>query len=682
MEKNDLFLTFKFIEENDYESFTQIEIFDNIIQINPNQEYKIEIPISTFKGRKDRIVTKIIMKKNDFKITSFFNIYYGHNFVNCFLGIKEYFKTYEFLFRNFKEINQLFFFDKINFNYDFFGSTKDRRRVLIINSPTEILIGDDIFSLQNLEYLRDNRETNSFQLSIYNLNKKKIVTQPIYLEENIDKKISIELFKNFYNDFKLGNQIKEEEVLQNEIKKYFKEIPYKHFKNIFKNENFNNHLYICIYYLYKKISKYEKNIIKLAIDKLEKYYTILNNDSTIELYQKIITLKSITIALKDKIKNSTNIKETLDNFNLTIYNNEKIKNTPLYNISINFIKELIQQLSGDSLLFYPLLLLDCGVGYYENESIYTFNMLSPEMVIEHLNECLNSFILLTERTDNNTYNAYNFKLTGTIVLNERKIFKTFNKKKEEEDEIINNFLFEKNEDLLYDNSIIVIKNLLHELFGHKKFKLDYYESSPKKFFTINGDLKCFQKAKEIRNNKVVIKKNDLENRNFYILKDPEKGESGKFLEFFFDSTYFGDISNIIDKLKNLRKIIKNINLWIGDLSILKEYITLKKKIQRKNVHINNWEKFSINDEINEMKKELYKNKDIFFLNKKRNIYLTPEKNENSDFTSSISILSSESEQNNDSNDEESNDEIIGYYSLNNSKDKNKNDSDSSSDIIE
>ena len=679
MEKNDLFLTFKFIEENEYESFTQIEIFENIIQINPNKEYKIEIPISIFNGRKDRIVTKIIMKKNDFKITSFFNIYYGNNVANCFLGIKEYFKTYEFLFRNFKEINQLFFFDKINFYYDFFGSTNDRRRVLIINSPTQIFINNDIFSLQNLEYLKDNRDTNSFQLSIYNLNKKKIVTQPIYLEENINKRISIELFKKFYNDFKLGNQIKEEEVLQNEIKKYFKEIPYKHFKNIFKNENFNNHLYICIYYLYKKISKYEKNIIKLAIDKLEKYYTILNNDITIELYQKIIILKSITNALKDKIKNSTNIKETLDNFNLTIYNNEKIKNTPLYNISINFIKELIQKLNGDSLLFYPLLLLDCGIGYYENESTYTFNMLSPEMVIEYLTEFLNSFIFLTDRTNNNTYN---YKLTGIIVINERKIFKTFNKKKEEEDEIINNFLFEKNEDLLYDNSIIVIKNLLNELFGYKKFKLDYYEDSPKKFFTINGDLKCFQKAKEIRNNKLIIKKNYLENKNFYILKESENDASARFLDFFFDSIYFGDISNIIHKLKNLRKIIKNINLWIGDLSVLKEYIILKKKIQRKNIHINNWEKFSINDEINEMKKELYKNKDILFLNKKRNNYQTPEENENPDFISSISILSSESEQNNDSNEEESNEETIGYYSLNNSKNKNINDSDSSSDIIE
>ena len=668
MEKNNLFLTFKFIEENEYESFTQIEIFENVIQINPNQEYTIEIPISVFKGRKDRIVTKIVMMKNDFQITSFFNIYYGHNFANCFLGIKELFKTYEFLFRNFNEINQLFFLNDTNFNYDFFGSTKDRRRVLIINSPSKIYINYKIFSLQNLEYLRDNRDTNSFQLSIYDLNDKKIVTQPIYLEEDIDINISTELFKNFYNDFKIGNQIKDEEILQKEIKKYFKEIPYKHFKYIFKNEDFINHLYICMYYLYKKISKYEQNIIKSAIDKLEKYYAILNNDNIIELYQKIITLKAIAIALKDKIKNSTNINDTLNNFNLTIYNKKKIKETPLYNISINFIKELIQKLNGDSKLFYPLLLLDSGIGFYENESIYTFNMLSPEMVIEHLNECLNSLIVLTERTNNYINKAYNFKLTGNTIINERKIFKTFNKTKEEEEQIINNILFAKNEDLLYDNSIIVIKNVLHELFGHKKFKLDFYESSPKNFFTINGDLKCFQEAKEIRNNKAVIKKNYLKNKNFYILKDPEKGESGRFLEFFFDSTYFGDVSNIIDKVKNLRKIIKNVNLWKGDLILLKEYIILKNQIQINNIYINNWEKLTINDEIKEMKKELFKNEEILFLNKKRNIYHTPEKKENPDFTSSLSIVSSESEQDNDSYDEES-------------KDKKINDSDSSSSYI-
>ena len=103
-------------------------------------------------------------------------------------------------------------------------------------------------------------------------------------------------------------------------------------------------------------------------------------------------------------------------------------------------------------------------------------MLSPEMVIEHLNECLNSLIVLTERTNNYINKAYNFKLTGNTVINERKIFKTFNKTKEEEEQIINNILFETNEDLLYDNSIIVIKYFLHEIFCYKKFKLDFYES--------------------------------------------------------------------------------------------------------------------------------------------------------------------------------------------------------------
>ena len=48
----------------------------------------------------------------------------------------------------------------------------------------------------------------------------------------------------------------------------------------------------------------------------------------------------------------------------------------------------------------------------------------------------------------------------------------------------------------------------------------------------------------------------------------------------------------------------------------------------------------------------------------------------------MSILSSESEENSELNDEESDNKIIGYYSLNNSKDININDSDSSSNIIE
>ena len=61
-------LTIKLFEEKKNENYSQLDIFDKLIEISQQKEIKINIPEDIFKGRKDKIIIKIILnhpkKKN------------------------------------------------------------------------------------------------------------------------------------------------------------------------------------------------------------------------------------------------------------------------------------------------------------------------------------------------------------------------------------------------------------------------------------------------------------------------------------------------------------------------------------------------------------------------------------------------------------------------------------------
>ena len=80
--------------------------------------------------------------------------------------------------------------------------------------------------------------------------------------------------------------------------------------------------------------------------------------------------------------------------------------------------EFISQLSDDSKIFEYLLNLDSGVGYYNNEKVYTFDMSNLEMIKNHLNE-LFPRVILFYNYDNENLGDTN-KNSGCIAFNVKK----------------------------------------------------------------------------------------------------------------------------------------------------------------------------------------------------------------------------------------------------------------------
>ncbi len=149
-------------------------------------------------------------------------------------------------------------------------------------------------------------------------------------------------------------------------KNYFNLNTFEYLKDNLNEDDFKYHFYTCIYYLYEKVLKKEKNCILLVINKLNEYFKQLENDKIIELYNKILILKTITISLKDKLRNSNDKIQTIKDFNWKYYNKEKMNEIKVYKIAIDFLNQFSNELTGKSKLFYPLLLLDSGMGYIIN----------------------------------------------------------------------------------------------------------------------------------------------------------------------------------------------------------------------------------------------------------------------------------------------------------------------------
>ena len=69
-------LIIKIFEETKNENYSQLEIFDKLIEISQQKEIKINVPEDIFKGRKDKIIIKIILNHQKKKLNqSVFLIY-------------------------------------------------------------------------------------------------------------------------------------------------------------------------------------------------------------------------------------------------------------------------------------------------------------------------------------------------------------------------------------------------------------------------------------------------------------------------------------------------------------------------------------------------------------------------------------------------------------------------------
>ena len=255
--------------------------------------------------------------------------------------------------------------------------------------------------------------------------------------------------------------------------------------------------------------------------------------------------------------------------------------------------DFILKLSEDSKIFPYLLNIDSGIGYYNNEAVYTFDMSNLNTIKTHLNE-LFPRIILFYNFDNDNLGDTN-KNSRCISFNVHK----FTLLKEEYETIIFDEEIE-DEDFSNDMAVNMFIVLLHEFGGHKKitYNKNINESkSPKKIINEKNKLVELKRCSSYKNDD-----------NEYILtsenSEAEEGESGQYLELCFGKYNNRElISPLIICIQDKGKLLKRADLFTGEnFDKIQKYVTLRAGVEEKNIKINNFKNLSVEGEIEELEK--------------------------------------------------------------------------------
>lgn len=576
-----------------------------------------------------------IKNNPEIKVDGFFEIYLGDNIGYCFIDNIGVTFDFSFLFLNDKNKfenfmnNTIVYTVKNNLMFDSIESiklkpnklqTEDRANLLLINCNEKAVIeinNQNKIELDNIKNkIKQFSIQNSYQVCLNDENDryfayKTIVPNETFnfkdiYESNLDK--INKLYDNLNNLIIQSSDIIDKSFLQkiiqynkeNNNKSYYEDIKeiidkkYIYSKNIIEKE-LNREEYIdfifkvivllCIYRILEEKIKKEENInkdyIKEIICKLIKNKEKIIQDKSLKIYEKIFLI--IELFYSD----------------IYIYNNEYEINyinlnnieelSPLY-YALAFLNQFIDELSTDSNFYYPLLLIDSGFYYvtFEDElskkyiSSHGFNML-PISSIKSLLKDLIPNILVLSSSLNSEDKGYTNSCTGLITIN-KLYFEGIN---------IDKRALNETDSKHY--AFIVVKILIHEIFGHKKSvfskKGKTYQSSISfkdkfgqlKFLSEENDNTLFKDLEEMINESNLNKYN---------------GDSGYLFEYFFGKIGNNYTMRVIDLLENEFKlgVLLDSKLWHNNISDLNEYIELLYIVHK---YYNDEIKINANSNINE-----------------------------------------------------------------------------------
>ena len=573
----------KLKEKNQFESFI---FLGNKYLINESLEsISIDIEEDLFGKRKEKKIVELILvpiSRSLENIIYKFNIYYGINKGYLFLSDEKQKMLFEL---NFKEEKSVIIENIELKNTDYFD-IDSRRRMLLINCPYLIKIKDSynyLYEYISTELRKKNE--NSFNVCVFDIDKAYCAAKIIKKETNISYIVQLKKYKEalekFYKEIsELISKENEIDNIKNIIQKNYVCILDINFskntielKDDFKTNDdyFLMYLYFLwfIFYVCYFQNKNYKISSLIMFKYLKKFYNIYLEDKDLLPYQKVLLFCSNTIyfvSIQDPNK--------YESKKLRYIKSKNIKEKSVYGLSFKFIKEFIQKLNSKSLLFYPLLLLNNGIYCYNNESVYGFDVQNSDNIKSHLYDLIPEiFFEIEDEVLDITYSEYgfNYKGYGIIFLNKSVVLKNF-KNNPELFEYTNKF--EEKEFKNY--SVKVSKTLIHEGFGHNKY---IYNSSK----NIDSPLKFFNSENEIV---TVVSPFSINYDNKFILKGskPNKGESGRFLEYFFGHFENKLIISLIYELDDISKLYDSVDYFVKDnLFEIKKYIILKYKLKNKGI---------------------------------------------------------------------------------------------------
>ena len=588
------------------------------------------------------------------------NIFYGINKAYFFLNVDNYY----LIEYNYIENQKIFYKDIELKNYDGNGLVK---RLVLINCPNILNISDITLTFFNKTILKNNKNFNSFEITDCDYSNSFFGIRPIKIEEKFNlinnMKEQKQNLENLYASLKvmIEKNIKD----KNEYINLFKNYDIKEYilnfsqKKIILEEEFksNEDYYLMflywIWYTIKNSYLREKYKCKISIfdlfNAVNKIYNEYLNDKDLLVYEKIILLYSQVSFLLEK-----NDIEGYKSAKLRVIKRKDFKDNSIYKLSFDFLKEFISKLNEKSYLFLPLLMIDCGNYYYneDNECIYGFNRESCEVVKNHLNELIpNIFFEYSEKIDETKEESgFNYKGFRIIFLNRCAIYKD-----SEKDPVIDTYKNDDEKKLFKHFGVLASKTLMHESFCHNKILFDKKHRivSPSKFY--NTEKKLVKMVSVSFHAKNEINTKNIE--YFKSLNERKTGESGKFFEYFFGKYENMLIIDLIFKIKYIGNLLDYVDYFVKEnIDELKKYIINKYEIMKyETVKYEDNSNLSLEDENKKMEKfisELKEKNKI--INKEEKIEEKKDENNEKIFESKKNIIFLEESQKNDEIDEQKN----------------------------
>lgn len=315
------------------------------------------------------------------------------------------------------------------------------------------------------------------------------------------------------------------------------------------------------------------NILISLLEKMQVYYDKISKEN-LQIYQKILLIENI----KNILTTVSSLRDFL-NCDYNYYIMKNINENSILDFVNKFFMDFTNKLEEKNPIFWKLVEIDGDIAYYKNSEYFCFDMKNLKEIKNHLNEIHPDII--TTYSFNSTNAVFINKNIGLPCINIKSIK---NLKKFQLNEKVN-----KEEIIKAKNvSTKIVVYLFHEIYGHKKFSYERTIKSPYKFIQKN--------SKEDGEN--IIK----------VLPSKQKVDTGTFFELIYGKIGDYYTFEILDRCNNYGKLIDRIDLWLSDFSTFSDYIKYKYFFETKKIRIKNTDNLKIEEEIDQMKEKIQKDK--------------------------------------------------------------------------
>ena len=548
LELNFFYLHQKFILKFNF-SFNQ-----TIIDIKFN-DYKINLPDDLFNNGKDKSLISITLySKEEHQDFPFF-VNKGEN--KAYVGLDYLFWSVYQLIIFSKEKYAISQLSKKFDKSDSLGNKYRSRFTFINTDPNFVLDGEavDFNKIAHYNYEDNSESQNDFyQISVKlekDINGNKIKKNYIVkkIQENIEKDDikSILDYKKDLNDFWTGLEIalkKDNIITSYENLKYkyghiFKmKIPYIKENNQYINNDNIDDLLSCFiaFFITIILKKYSilkgEKYLKEVYEKAKKVFEVISAKTNLNNEEKLKILSTYLLLYGDCENSSEFFSEKEDNSIM-----DKV---------YQFYQAFFNGLTEDSNIFFYLLQLNSGIGFFRKQKVYTFDLTTVEMVKNHLNELFPKFLTIYDYNNSRerSYEAFCSQQTGGIAIDQNYLIP--NDKCKDID--YNSKTLDISQNDSNEIAMNIVLFLFHEFMGHKKFH--------------NSEAKSDSPIKIIRNNKIIelkyelkFKRND-ENSEYILTTNEKKGDSGHFLELCYNKFNDKLIMKHLITMKNKGKLVK------------------------------------------------------------------------------------------------------------------------------